>query len=179
MPRQLILIRHSVPDIDPTVPARQWSLSAEGRRRCEPLAASLPGCGLRRIVASVEPKAWETARILAARLGLPLDEDLDLREHVRDEVGFIDPGSFRDAMQRFFAQPAARVFGSETADEAHARFAAAIRRRCAEVPEGNLAAVSHGTVISLFAARAQGLDPFAFWEQLGLPALTIMEWPLA
>lgn len=36
-----ILIKHSVPSIDPGVPPNTWGLSGEGRRRCATLAARL------------------------------------------------------------------------------------------------------------------------------------------
>ena len=67
--------------------------------------------------------------------------------------------------------------GHETADEAHARFAAALGRVLAGYPVGNLAIVSHGTVITLFISRAGGLDPFPFWARLGLPAFAVLTLP--
>jgi broad specificity phosphatase PhoE len=54
--RRLILIRHSVPDIVQGVPASQWHLSAEGRRRCEVLAGLLAPYEPAMIVTSLEPK---------------------------------------------------------------------------------------------------------------------------
>ena len=163
----LILVRHSIPAIDPARSADQWSLSAEGRQRCAPLADRLaqhhPGV----IVTSVEPKAVETARLVAE----------GLHEHDRRGVPFESRAAFEAAVARFFAEPARLVFGNETADGAHARFAAAVAVVLARHPGENVAVVTHGTVMTLFVARANRLEPFAFWRQLGLPALVVLSRP--
>lgn len=173
----LILVRHSIPAIDPARSADQWSLSAEGRQRCAPLADRLaqhhPGV----IVTSVEPKAVETARLVAERLGLPLEVAEGLHEHDRRGVPFESRAAFEAAVARFFAEPARLVFGNETADGAHARFAAAVAVVLARHPGENVAVVTHGTVMTLFVARANRLEPFAFWRQLGLPALVVLSRP--
>ncbi len=36
--RRLILVKHSLPVLEPAVPAREWRLGEEGRRRCAGLA---------------------------------------------------------------------------------------------------------------------------------------------
>ena len=38
IPPKLILVKHSLPVIDPEKPAHQWKLSPEGKKRCIPLA---------------------------------------------------------------------------------------------------------------------------------------------
>jgi broad specificity phosphatase PhoE len=67
--------------------------------------------------------------------------------------------------------------GSETADEAHARYAAAVSDVVAQHPTGNLAIVSHGTVMTLFVSRLMNLDPVPFWRRLGLPAYAVLSLP--
>jgi len=49
-----------LPHINPGVPANRWSLSAEGERRCLPLAAQLSAYRPHIIITSAEPKAIET-----------------------------------------------------------------------------------------------------------------------
>ncbi|MBX6342603.1 MAG: histidine phosphatase family protein, partial [Thermomicrobiaceae bacterium] len=68
----------------------------------------------------------------------------------------------------------------ESADEAHARFSAAIDRALARHPTGTLAVVTHGTVMALFVARATGQEPFALWrrlQRLGTPAVVALPRP--
>ena len=60
--------------------------------------------------------------------------------------------------------------GHETADQAHARFAAAVMGVVGEHPEDNLVIVTHGTVMTLFIARALAWEPFPLWKRLGLPS---------
>jgi hypothetical protein len=41
--RDLLLVRHTVPQIEPALSARAWHLSEEGRRRCIPFAVGAAG----------------------------------------------------------------------------------------------------------------------------------------
>src|SRR2546421_10994439 len=68
--RKLVLIKHAAPEVDPDVPAERWHLSEKGRASCTPLAASLASHSPRVIVSSEEPKASETARLVAKELGV-------------------------------------------------------------------------------------------------------------
>jgi broad specificity phosphatase PhoE len=176
--RTLVLVRHSLPEFVTGVPASQWRLSDEGRRRCKKLAERLAAYDLAAVVTSEEPKAAETGQIVARILGLPVETAPGLHEHERAIVR--DLGSqeaFQAQVTRFFEHPGELVLGYETADEAHGRFAAAVARILEQYPEGNLAIVSHGTVLTLFAARANGLDPIPFWKSLGLPAFAVLSLP--
>jgi broad specificity phosphatase PhoE len=80
-------------------------------------------------------------------------------------------------VERLFERPDELIFGRETAHEAHERFAGAVERTLERFPEGNLAIVTHGTVLTLFVARATGIEPASFWKRLGLPAFAVMTLP--
>jgi len=173
----LILVKHSLPAIDPDRPAHAWRLSDEGRRRCEPLADRLAAYRPDRVIVSLEPKATATGRIVAQRLGLLFETALDLHEHDRSNVGFLSAEQFEAAVAEFFARPGELVLGRETADEAHARFARAVAGILSLHAGETLVVVAHGTVISLFVARAAGLDPYALWKRLGLPSFIALSTP--
>lgn len=178
--QHLILVKHALPTIVPGTPPAQWSLADEGRASCATLATHLRRYYPAQIAASDEPKAAETAQLLAAALGhaAPIRQDHDLREHERRPEDFFDSTTaFHNAVRRFFAQPDALIFGGETATAAGTRFAAAIARQLAAAPGGNLIVVAHGTVISLFAAAHTGLSPFPLWQSLGLPSYVILSLP--
>lgn len=176
--RRLIMVRHSLPEFVAGVPASEWRLSAEGRRRCERLAGRLAVYDLAVIVTSEEPKALETGQMVARILELPCESAPGLHEHERGVVGDVDSQEqFRAQVVRLFQRPDERVMGYETANQAHARFAAAVDRVVAQHPSGNLAIVSHGTVMTLLIARANGLDPVPFWKRLGLPAFVVLSLP--
>ena len=178
--RHLILVKHALPTVVPGVPPAQWTLAAVGRASCAPLAGRLRAYTPALIAASDEPKAAETAQLLADALGhpAPVRHDHDLREHERTQDDFFaDTASFHDAVRRLFDQPNALVFGRETATVAGARFAAAIARLLAATPTGDLIVVAHGTVISLFVAAHTGLAPFPLWRSLQLPSYVALTLP--
>ncbi len=162
----LLLLRHSISEPVPGLNPRAWGLSLEGRARCAPLADALAANPPHVLVASPEPKALETANLVAKRLGIGVEVDEDLREHERE---WLDTG-FEEAVARFFDEPERVVFGTESADACFGRFDAAIRRAL-DRRDDRVAFVAHGTVISVYAARRAGVDPFPLWKSLEMPAL--------
>ena len=74
-------------------------------------------------------------------------------------------------------QPQSLVFGGETANQAHQRFSRAIASAIETHHGQNVAVVSHGTVMTLFVARAAGLEPFHFWKRLDMPAFAVLSIP--
>jgi broad specificity phosphatase PhoE len=175
--QSLILVKHSLPKIEPQVNAHEWRLSTEGRARCIPLAEKLAGCDPDFIVSSLEPKALETAQIVANQLNLPLETETYLHEHARRTVQFESQDGFQAAIERFFQQPEELVFGEETAGQAYRRFSKAIERVRDRHPHLNPLIVAHGTVISLFVARKCEIEPYSIWQQLGLPAYITLSLP--
>jgi broad specificity phosphatase PhoE len=177
MPNTLILIRHSQSQPDPERPASQWPLTAEGRRRCAPLADRLATYAPDLIVTSRERKASETGSLVAARLGLPILVADGLHEHQREHVGWLSNPAFEQAVAAFFARPDELVFGEETAGQARARFEAARRGTIDMHPGQTVMMVTHGTVMTLFVAAHAGVAPLPFWSSLGMPAIVVMSLP--
>ncbi|MGD8903036.1 MAG: histidine phosphatase family protein [Anaerolineae bacterium] len=175
--RKLILVRHSLPVISSKQPASQWQLSDEGRRRCERLAELLAPHRPGAIVTSTEPKAIETGQIVGKQLGIPVEAAPDLHEHERPGTDLDTVEQFQAKVGRLLQHPDEQVFGVETGDEARERFNAAVCEVMRQHPGGNLAIVSHGTVITLFVARAAGIEPVPFWRALSLPAFAVLSYP--
>ncbi|HZW05211.1 MAG TPA: histidine phosphatase family protein [Anaerolineaceae bacterium] len=176
MPR-LILVKHSLPEIVFDRPPSQWRLSAEGRRRCLTLASRLASYYPARVITSPEQKAYETARRVSQKLGVPLLINDRIYEHRRDQVAYLPGEQFRQSVQQMMQRPELRVFGEESAAESLARFSNAIWRLLEQFPSQTLVVVSHGTVISLFAAACCQLEPFELWNRLGLPAYLVLRTP--
>jgi broad specificity phosphatase PhoE len=178
MPR-LYLIRHSIPQIDPLLPASQWELSEEGITRARSLANDLltSGSNVDVIVSSIEPKARETARILGETLDKPFSVVAGLHEHERTNLPFLERSQFEAKIEEFFANPAQLVLGDETADQAYSRFALAVVGIIESHQGKDIAVVSHGTVISLFVSRVAGIEPFPFWQRLQMPHLVTLSLP--
>jgi broad specificity phosphatase PhoE len=175
--RSLILVKHSQPALEPDVPAAQWHLSAEGERRCGPLADALAPYAPATLVASTEPKAQETTALIAARLNLSWRAAPGLHEHDRAGVGWLPQGELEQQIAAFFAQPDELVFGQETAAAARLRFQAAVADVLAQTGQGTVVIVAHGTVITLFTAAHTGLPPLPLWHRLGLPSFVVLTVP--
>lgn len=177
--RRLILVRHSVPEVAPDVSAREWRLSTEGRQRAAALAGRLATAQdtVAAVVSSVEPKAAETAAILAEAWGRPYETVEGLHEHDRSNVGWMSRERFEAAVTDFFRRPKELVLGRETAAEALARVERAVAGVLAKHPRGDLVIVTHGTVMTLFVAATNPLDAVAFWHGLALPDAVILAPP--
>jgi broad specificity phosphatase PhoE len=170
-------VKHSLPEIEPGVLSDRWRLSAEGRRRCGPLAEQLAIYQPAALVASREPKATETAALIGKRIGLPYETAEGLEENDRTGFSYLSPAQYEATLTDFFARPEERVVGRETARAAEERFTRAIEAVHGRLPGGNLVVVAHGTVITLFVARHTGIDPFPFWQRLGLPSFVVLAYP--
>jgi broad specificity phosphatase PhoE len=169
----LILVKHSKPEIKPSVTASKWELSVEGRKLCMRLAEDLAKHNPTYIVASLEPKATETAKLVAEKLALSFETAEGLHEHDRTNTPYYDS----PAVVAFFAQPHNLVYGSETAQQALERFKKVVETIVAKHPQANLVVVAHGTVITLLVADYCGIEPFSFWKELSLPSFVVLSVP--
>ena len=175
---RLVLVKHSMPEIERDKPASAWNLGEVGRRRSELLAARLSEFSPEVIWSSSEPKAIETGQIVADEFSVPVEIADGLEEHHRDNVPFLGRGEFEEAVERFFRCPDRLVLGTETAEQASNRFVAAIDK-VTDAGQADSIVVTHGTVMTLFAARVAGVRPMSLWRRLGLPSyvvLTLPEW---
>ncbi len=172
---KLVLIKHARPEIDPTVPAKEWSLSQAGQHQSLALGKALkrelqPDA----LFCSTESKAVETAQGIGQVLGLDAQVCQGLHEQSRATAPFFeDQRQWRQAVEAGFARPNEAIYGEESFGDAAARFAQAIESlgiedRCAAV-------VAHGTVISLFAQRMASVDALEMWRRLTLPSWVVME----
>lgn len=173
----LILVKHSQPQQDSNLPASEWRLSEEGRLRCQALAEKLATFQPDRIISSQEPKAVETAQLVAGYLNKPCESAEGLHEHNRSNTGYLSAGEFQSRVQAFFAQPDKLVMGLETAAEARIRFENAVKALLEKYPGENLGVVAHGTVITLLVAAYNSIEPYSFWQGLGLPSIVVLSRP--
>ena len=171
----LILVKHSLPEIVENVPAREWKLSADGRTRCKRLAERLAEYQPTQIISSLEPKAKETAELVAKELGLATSAVEGLHEHERSKAGYLSKEKFEETVCEFFAQPDTLVFGNETANQAYQRFRTAINSILKKYPDQTVVVAAHGTVISLYVSRLTGVSDLMLWKELGLPSFVVLD----
>jgi broad specificity phosphatase PhoE len=178
-PRQVILVKHALPVLDDTVPAREWRLGAEGEAQAGLLAQRLREKAPFRLVSSPEPKAARTAEILSAALGLSSAVREGLEEFDRPVLPLLSKPEHAALNAAIFAEPSRRVLGRESGAEALARFSRALAAAVADAPPAlPLVAVTHGTVIALLvAAHNSGVDGFDLWKRLTCPSFVVLGWP--
>ena len=128
--------------IDPAVPVPRWHLADEGIARLRRLAARLEGVSA--VWASAETKAIESAGILAARFGLPVQVHPGLGEMDRSSTGYLPREEFEGVADAFFARPEESVRGWERAVDATRRIALAAEEILARHDGGELILVGHG-----------------------------------
>jgi broad specificity phosphatase PhoE len=173
--KRLILVKHSLPEIVETIPARDWTLSDEGRARAAKLAELLPAYQPEFIACSAESKARETASVLAKHLSLSVHIVDGLHEHDRSSTPYYSTDEFQALVRKFFEEPDSLVFGAETATESLERFKAAVEAALKLSAAENLIVVSHGTVIALYVSWLTGCDGYNLWRKLGLPSFVVLE----
>lgn len=175
--RKLILIRHSESRPEPGIAPSRWELTDLGRERCVALAQLLEPFNLARIYCSYERKAVETAELIARRLGVPVEVANGVHEHVRTGAPYLSQHAFMAALEKFFAKPEELIFGDETALDACRRFTAAVRVLVRRETVGDVAIVTHGTVLSLFVGAHSYWEPYRFWKNLSQPAIVVFNLP--
>lgn len=174
----LVFIRHSQTQPNPNIPSRLWPLTEEGRRRCKPLTEQLISYDLDVIVTSNESKAIETGELVAQKLEIPCRVMENFHEHARESAPYFDTKEeFLEAIDNLFSRPDELVFGDETALQASERFTGAVESVLTTYPQENVAIVTHGTVLSLFASQYIEQENYPFWQSLGLPAIVAFSYP--
>ncbi len=144
--------------INPDIPVQDWGLSDKGRTRA--IAASNAGwtSGVCRIVASAERKAVETAEVIAAARGLPVDIRPRMHENDRSSTGFLPPAEFERVADAFFAAPQVSVRGWERAIDAQTRIVDEMTAVLAGPVAGDVLIVGHGAVGTLLMTHLLGRD---------------------
>jgi len=173
--KYVILVKHSLPENLEDVPAREWHLSDTGRALAGKLAGELMKWQPEIIVSSVEPKARETAEIIARNIGLEFYEVEGLHEHDRSRSPYHSKFKFQNLVREFFEKPSELVFGSETANTALERFHRAVDVVLNSYSDKHTIIVAHGTVISLYVSWLTGLDGYDLWQKLGLPSFIVLD----
>lgn len=163
MTATFFLVRHAVHGlIDKVLVGRSphVSLSEEGRRQADRLAARFKHERLTAVHASPRERAQETARPIAAAAGLAVETAPDLDEieigawtGLRFDEVAEDPNWIAWNRTRARARPP----GGESMAEAQNRVVTLIERLHAAQPHGRIAAVSHGDVIRAALLHYLGL----------------------
>ena len=175
----LILIRHSLSHQQPGISAHEWGLTDEGRQRCGTLAAQILSYNVRFVFSSFEPKAIQTAEAVVSALSLPNSQIIDGLEetHRATSPYYKNVGDFQAAVIDAMHHPDKVLFGEEAFGAARERFDETLARLMEKHPDETIAAVSHGTVMSLWLAPLLNRPVEEVWQAMGMPAYAVIDWP--
>jgi broad specificity phosphatase PhoE len=154
----LTLVRHAMPAGSSERPPHEWVLRPEGAAAARLLAAHLPAGAY--LVASTEPKAWQTLEPAG-----PVTRDPRFNEVHRDEPY---EGDFRGRRRAYVTgtdHP-----GWEPRSQVVERFDTAVAEHLARAAERPLVVATHGMAMTIWLTARVGLEtPGAFWAGLRLP----------
>jgi broad specificity phosphatase PhoE len=165
-----------MPEVVPGVASTLWRLSESAREDCVLLAHALPANLGSPVLTSGQPKADETAAIVALRRGLQVRMEPRVRE--TDEPPGWFEGDFRALVARYLEGDVPP--GWEPHAAVVTRFNAAVEDGVAALPEGqDLVIATHGRAPSLYLAslkpaivhhgRTLPFELVPFWRALTFP----------
>jgi broad specificity phosphatase PhoE len=177
----LILVRHALPAATPDVPSADWRLSPDGARAAAGLRQVLPGDA--RLVASAEPKAWQTLGGVEDQSDA-VERDARFGEVVRPDEPWSD--DFRTVRAEYVSGVAHP--GWEPHREVADRFAAGVAAH--EAGARPLVIASHGMAMTVWLVSAGLVDADVaaeFWRALRFPdahlvdaeSRSVRRWPPA
>lgn len=175
--RKLILVKHSMPTLNDKVPSNEWVLSEVGKKNCIKLSKMLEKYEANSIFSSNEPKALETAKLVAGILNKDVKIESGLHEHERTNEKLLTSELFKVKMKEFFIKQDELVFGKETAIEAQKRFYNAVNELISKNQDDNIIIVAHGTVITLFVSMFNKINLYEVWNSLELPSFIELSIP--
>lgn len=152
-PSRLVLIRHSQPVLDCSVPSSTWQLSEHGRGRRLDIVPTVERTEPVHIGAGPESKMLEAASIVGDQLGLRVTAIDELSEHRRPLLPERGQEEWHALIARLFAEPDRLVLGRDTANQCLGRFSHAIGRIADQHRNESFAVVSGATTISLYVAQ--------------------------
>ena len=165
--RELYLLRHAAPLVEPGVRSRDWRQSPEGIDDARRLAEIARAWRLAAVYSSGEPKMSATAAIIADAADAPV-RLAEAFSELRFDRWIGNSDEFNETVRGILEQPARATRGAERAAAAAARFAAGIEEiDAASYP---VSIVSGGrAIVSYLSALLRLEDPFALWRSLPMP----------
>lgn len=175
----IILVKHALPEMDGNVPAKEWQLGEKGIKQAQKFARFVQdNLDVDPIMyTSPEPKAVATAQVMAETLGLDLKTEENLKEFDRPVLSIVSEEEHADRNEMIFENPDQVIMGTETANQALARFEEGIKAVLKDPLEDERLVICHGTVMSLFLAKHNEVDAFDTWKKLGCPSYAVVSIP--
>ncbi len=162
----MILVRHAMPLVDPSIRSERWELGDEGRAAARALRPLIPQPAY--YVASPEPKAAQTVQELAGDAEIPTDAGF---AEVRRPYVWSAVADYRALAWAYVAGTSHD--GWEPHEAVAARFDAAVTRHAVAAGDKVLVIGTHGLAPTVWLAGRFELkpSPAEFWAALRFPDL--------
>jgi len=168
MSNSIYLLRHAETTIDLSRPARNWSITLDGREKARELASTEVFGTIDGIVHSSEKKAQQTADAFAENLDVQMYELSDLDELKREHVGVLTEAEYRLRVRSTLTNMDEPVIGWESGTSALERFESAVNKVDIMFHKKNILVVSHGIVLTAYFCKLKNFQNIAYerWSQL-------------
>ncbi len=172
---KLVLVRHSKTIINPEVVSTEWKLSDEGRVLAEQTAGDSVFQDVDAVYSSSQPKAIQTAEIIAGKYELDNVVEEGLAELSSITRGFID--DYAGTVHKLYTGEIKNINGGETIEEALGRFNLAIGAIALANPNAEkVAVVTHANVLSLFSAQYCNAEAIDLHNSIRMPDIAVLDW---
>lgn len=165
----LYLVRHAHAEWSPD---EDRPLSRRGQADAQAVAERLAGLPITAIYASPAARARQTVAPLAARLGLSIDTEYDLRER---ELSGEPVADFPAAVRATWDDSAFHHPGGEANLAAQRRGVAVVERLAARHSQEAIVLGTHGNLLTLIVQQYDPAVGFAFWQGLTMPDIYRLE----
>lgn len=146
-------LRHAEIKVDRNLPVSKWTLLEKGKKQAKGLANTNTFDDIDVIISSDEEKAYQTAKIIAAKLGKQIIRIPELNEIDRGKDGFLTKEKFERTIKLCLTDMDKSIRNWETASHALDRFSKQIEKLESQYENKKILIVSHGCVINLYFAK--------------------------
>lgn len=164
----IILLRHAETGIDPSLPAHEWSITADGIKKTRELAKSDIFTKIDGIVHSSERKARQTADVFAEGLRVDLYELPEFDELRRPAGTPLSIQEYRLRVRETLTNWERGPPKWESGAHALQRLSDAVKRINIMFYDKSILVVSHGIILALYFSQLRNLQSIAFerWTQM-------------
>jgi broad specificity phosphatase PhoE len=168
MSNSIYLLRHAESNIDLSRPARNWSITLDGKEKARALASNEAIGSIHGIVHSSEKKARQTADTIAEGLDVQMYELSGLDELKREHKGVLTEEEYRERVRDTLSNMDRPVIGWESGASALKRFESAVNKVNIMFHRKNILVVSHGIVLTAYFCKLKNFESIAYerWRQL-------------
>ncbi len=168
MSNSIYLLRHAESNVNLSKPARDWSITLDGKEKARELTSTEAFEAIDGIVHSSEKKARQTADAFAENLDVQMYELSGLDELKREHERVLTEEEYRARVRDTLSDMDGHVIGWESGSSALKRFESAVNKVNIMFHSKNILIVSHGIVLTIYFCKLKNFQSIAYerWSQL-------------